>query len=179
MLRLPYNDQHVPQLARELSVLGLPGFRGVAKLSRDVDSTGRVVLENGTPKRVPSYLLVKSDDLSPVQEASVRAEVERHIPSFDSRRDEIQSVFMGEAIKRIAVEVLDWDTLDTIKAVAGMWDSHLAATATAEQTTAMGIYLYIRNTVPSKLAAVTTQATFDAIDPMAADPFSDGTVWPK
>ena len=86
--------------------------------------------------------------------------------------------FLTESRTRIAAQVPDWDTLDTIKTVAGLWASHLAASATAAQTKANDIYLYVRDTVPAKLAAVTTQGQLDAIDPTAADPFGDGTPWP-
>lgn len=86
--------------------------------------------------------------------------------------------FTAEGVTRIAAQVSDWDSLDTIKTVAGLWASHLAANATLPQTTAKDIYLYLRDTVPAKLAAVTTQGELDAIDPSAADPFGDGTPWP-
>ena len=33
-------------------------------------------------------------------------------------------------------------------------------------------------TRPPKLATVTTEAGLDAVDPTAADPFGDGTLWP-
>ena len=84
----------------------------------------------------------------------------------------------AEGVTRIAAQVPDWDTLDTIKTVAGLWISHLAANATAAQTTAKDIYRYVRDTVPAKLAAVATPAELDAIDPSTADPFGDGTPWP-
>ncbi len=86
--------------------------------------------------------------------------------------------FIAEGVTRIAAQVSDWDSLDTIKTVAGLWASHLAANATVAQTTAKDIYLYVRDTVPAKLAAVATQAELDGIDPSAADPFGDGTPWP-
>ncbi|KKK91989.1 hypothetical protein LCGC14_2707410, partial [marine sediment metagenome] len=70
--------------------------------------------------------------------------------------------FIAEGITRIAAQVPDWDSLETIKTVAGLWASHLAAKATPAQMTAKDIYLYVRNTVQSKLAAVTTQAELDA-----------------
>ena len=86
--------------------------------------------------------------------------------------------FTREGVNRIAALVPDWNTLDTIKTVAGLWASHLSANATPVQLTAKDIYLYVRDTVPAKLAAVADQAGLDAIDPTAADPFGDGTAWP-
>ena len=86
--------------------------------------------------------------------------------------------FVVEGVTRIAAQVSDWDSLDTIKTVAGLWVSHIAANATAAQTAAKDIYLYVRDTVPAKLAAVTAQGELDAIDPSAADPFGDGSFWP-
>lgn len=87
--------------------------------------------------------------------------------------------FRREAVRRIAQQVPDWDTLDTIKTVAGLWASHLAANATASQRVAKNIYLYVRDTVPGRVAAALDEAELDAIDSTAADPFGDGTApWP-
>ena len=89
------------------------------------------------------------------------------------------AAFVAEGVTRIAAQVPDWDSLEAIKTVAGLWTSHLVANATAAQTKAHDIYLYVRDTVPAKLVAVTTQGQLDAIDPTAADPFADGTPWPS
>ena len=86
--------------------------------------------------------------------------------------------FIAEGVTRIAAQVPDWDTLDTIKTVAGLWVPHLAANATPVQIKARNLYLYVRDTVPAKLAAAATEAELDAIDPSTADPFGDGTPWP-
>ncbi|MCH8002967.1 MAG: hypothetical protein IIA34_15085, partial [Proteobacteria bacterium] len=88
------------------------------------------------------------------------------------------AAFSAEGVTRIAAQVPDWDSLEAIKTVAGLWASHLAANATAAQTVAKDIYRYVRDTVPAKLAAVATPAELDAIDPSTADPFGDGTPWP-
>ena len=98
--------------------------------------------------------------------------------TLDELRSNKKTEFIAEGVTRIAAQVSDWNPLDTIKPVAGLWVSHLAANATAAQLTAKDIYLYVRDTAPAKLAAVTTQAGLDAIDPTAADPFGDGTPWP-
>lgn len=86
--------------------------------------------------------------------------------------------FVTEGIKRIAAEVPDWDSLETIKTVSGLWVSHLAANATAAQLTAKDIYLYVRDTVPPKIAAIADEVALAAVDPTATDPFGDGTLWP-
>ena len=99
-------------------------------------------------------------------------------PTFAELKTAKRAEFIVAGVTRIAAQVPDWDTLDTVKTVAGLWASHLAATATAAQITAKDIYLYVRDTVPAELAAVTTQGELDAIDPSAADPFGDGTPWP-
>ena len=99
-------------------------------------------------------------------------------PTLAELKNAKGAAFTTEGVTRIAAQVPDWDSLDTIKTVAGLWVSHLAANATAAQLTAKDIYLYVRDTVPAKLAAVTSQAELDAIDPTAADPFGDGTLWP-
>ena len=88
------------------------------------------------------------------------------------------AAFTAEGVTRIAAQVPDWDSLDTIKTVAGLWVSHLATNATAAQLTAKDIYLFVKNTVPPKLAAITNQIDLDAIEPTTADPFGDGTLWP-
>jgi hypothetical protein len=99
-------------------------------------------------------------------------------PTLTELKQAKGAAFIAEGVTRIAAQVPDWDTLDTIKTVAGLWASHLAANATAAQALGRDIYLYVRDTVPTKLAAVTTQAGLDMIDPTAADPFGDGTIWP-
>jgi len=86
--------------------------------------------------------------------------------------------FVTEGVKRIAAQVPDWDSLSTIKTVSGLWVSHLATNATPAQLKAKNIYLYVRDTVPPKIAAIATEAALAAIDPTAADPFGDGTLWP-
>jgi hypothetical protein len=90
-----------------------------------------------------------------------------------------REAFITEAIVRIAAQVPDWDTLDAIKTVAGLWTSHLAANATPAQLVAKNIYLYVRDTVPAKLDAISDQAVLDAVDSTTADPFGDGTPWPS
>lgn len=89
-----------------------------------------------------------------------------------------EAEFIAEGVTRIAAQVPDWDSLDAIKTVAGLWTSHLVANATPAQIKARNLYLYLRDTVPAKLAAVTTEGELDAIDPNAADPFGDGSFWP-
>ncbi len=177
MFRLPYNGEHTLQLARELTALSLPGFTGVAKLSRDVDDQGRVILEDGVPKKVAPYLLVKSDALSASEEAAVATAVSNHVASLDPQRGEKRGEFIDEGIKRIAAQVPDWDTLETIKTVAGMWPA-ISAAATPAQILAKDIYLYVRDTVPAKLAAIATAPGLSVIDPTHADPFGDGAAWP-
>jgi len=86
--------------------------------------------------------------------------------------------FKAEAVIRVAIQVPDWDSIEAIKTVAGMWVSHLAGNATVAQLKAKDIYLYIRNTVPPKIMAITTEANLAAVDPTSDDPFGDGTSWP-
>lgn len=83
MLRLPDRPFNKRQLADELAVLDLPGFTGFARMSRELDSNGRAVLENGTPQKVPPYILIKSDDLTGPQKAAVAQVVANHIPAAD------------------------------------------------------------------------------------------------
>lgn len=101
-------------------------------------------------------------------------------PTLDVLKEMKVYAFRMEAVKRIAQQVPDWDTLSTIKTVAGLWASHLATDATVPQRVAKDIYLYVRNIVPGRVAAVSDEAALDAIDVTAADPFGDGTTpWPQ
>ncbi len=93
------------------------------------------------------------------------------------RRTSKQRTFIEEGVKRIAIQVADWDTLEAIKVIAGMWPA-ISATATPAQTTAKDIYLFVRDTVPAKLALLTNEIEFGAVDPTLSDPFGDGTTWP-
>jgi hypothetical protein len=58
-----------------------------------------------------------------------------------------------------------------------MWPA-IGGGATAPMMLAKDVYLYLRDTVPAKLAGLAIQAELDAIDPSQADPFGDGTGWP-
>lgn len=98
-------------------------------------------------------------------------------PTLDELKALKRGAFMTEGLSRIALQVPDWDTIAAIKAVAGLWPA-ISGTANAAQLAAKDVYLYLRDTVPAKLAAVPSQAELDAIDVGATDPFGDGTVWP-
>ena len=99
-------------------------------------------------------------------------------PTLADRKVHKGKDFKAEAVIRIAAQVPDWDSIEAIKTVAGMWVSHLAGNATVAQLKAKDIYLYIRNTVPPKIMAITTEANLAAVDPTSDDPFGDGTNWP-
>jgi hypothetical protein len=55
-----------------------------------------------------------------------------------------------------------------------MWSANSSG-ATAAILLAKNIYLYVRDTVPLKLATVSDQAALSAIGPTVADAFGDGT----
>ncbi len=93
-------------------------------------------------------------------------------PTLDELKALKLGEFVAEGVARVAAQVPDWDSLEAIKTVAGLWASHLASSATAEQTKAKDIYLYVRDTVPAKLTALTSQAELDLVDPTAAQPFA-------
>ena len=94
----------------------------------------------------------------------------------DSTRAGLRRSFKAEGLRRIALQEPAWDTFETVALIASIW-TRLGAPSVA-QVLAKDIYLYVRDTALPKLAAVTTQAALDAIDPTAADPFGDGTPWP-
>ena len=85
--------------------------------------------------------------------------------------------FITEGVKRIAAQVPDLDTLESIKAIAAIWPE-IGAGARAMLVKAKDIYLYVRDTVPPKIMAITTEANLAAVDPTSDDPFGDGTSWP-
>lgn len=98
-------------------------------------------------------------------------------PTLDENKAVKTAEFEAECIVRIIAQVPDWDSMEAIKTVAGLWDNHLATNATAAQTLAKDIYLYVRDTVPPKITAIATQGALDAVDPTLADPFGDAP-WP-
>jgi hypothetical protein len=108
MLELPGKDINPRQLNDELAALGLPGFTGAARLSREVDEFGNVVVEDGVPKKVPPYILVKSDPLTTEQEAAAAAVVEAHVPVAEPPQPDPQAE-LDAAIAAAA-------TLDELKA---------------------------------------------------------------
>lgn len=99
-------------------------------------------------------------------------------PTLDQLKAAKMSVFVEEGVRRIAEVVPDWDTLDTIKTVAGLWVSHLKDNATAEQIIAKNIYQYVKITVAEKLALVPTETALNDVDPFKSDPFGDSNPWP-
>ena len=135
-------------------------------------STGHVEYKD----RSPETALTDISDYQSFIDAWTAAEPPP--PTLADNKQEKGQEFLTEAVNRMAARVPDWDNLSTIQTVAGLWVSHLATNATAAQAAAKDIYLYVRDTVPAKLAAVATQAELDGIDPSAADPFGDGTPWP-
>ncbi len=99
-------------------------------------------------------------------------------PTLDELKAAKMSKFKVEGVRRVAEQVPDWDTMDTIKTVAGLWGSHLAATATAEQIVAKDIFLFVKHTVTEKLALITTETALNDVDPLSSDPFGDSNPWP-
>ena len=99
-------------------------------------------------------------------------------PILTSRlRGRQRTRLIREAVARIKAHVPDWDSIDKIKTVAGMWPS-LQAGASVQMIAAKDVYLFVKNTALPKLNAMTDQAAIRAVDPTNADPFGDGTLWP-
>jgi len=99
-------------------------------------------------------------------------------PTLDDLKAGKNGGFITEGVSRIAAQVPDWDSIETIKTVSGLWVSHLATNATPAQLKAKNVYLYVRDTARPKVNAMATEAEVNAVDPTLADPFSDGTLWP-
>lgn len=86
--------------------------------------------------------------------------------------------FIIEAVSRIATQVPEWNTFEMVAYTVSIANLLNLGSMNAAQTLARDIYLFTKNTALSRVAAVTTQAELDTIDPTAADPFGDGTNWP-
>ena len=134
-----------------------------------------------TKRYHPSLVWVETTGITPQPEEGWSYDGITFFPPPPPPLSELKVVkreeFVTEGVMRIAVQVPDWDTIESIKTAAGMWPA-ISSGATAAMISAKNIYLYVRDTVPVKLAAVTDRAGLDAIDPTATDPFSDGTLWP-
>ena len=86
--------------------------------------------------------------------------------------------FKIEAVNRMAAQVSAWDDFEWIKRLLSISNLLNLSNMTAAQLLAKDILVYARDTVPPKLAVLTTKAELDAIDPTADDPFGDSTPWP-
>ena len=65
------NDKNPEYVRKQVQALDLPGFKGLTTLNRLIDETGNCVLENGKPINVPSYIIVKCNELSSEQEQAI------------------------------------------------------------------------------------------------------------
>lgn len=68
-------------------MLDLPDYIGIARLCRELDESGDIVLENGVPKKVPPYILVKCGDLTDPQISAATRVVADHVPIVESLPD--------------------------------------------------------------------------------------------
>ena len=99
-------------------------------------------------------------------------------PTLDELKKEKIGAFRTEAIVRMAAQVSAWDNFETIKVILSIANMLNTAAMTPAQTLAKDILIYARDTVPPKVDAVLNQNDLSVIDPTAADPFGDGTLWP-
>ena len=99
-------------------------------------------------------------------------------PSIADLKKAKRAEFNIEGVTRIAAQVPEWNSIDIVAYTVSISNLLNLGSMTAAQTLAKDIYLYVKNTVSTKLAAVTTKDALDAIDPTADDPFADGTPWP-
>ena len=119
------------------------------------------------------------DDLSPFQSfIDAWAAAASPPPTLDELKGVKRAEFKAETVVRMAAQVPAWDSFERIEFLLSIANLLNTANMTAAQTLARDILLYTRNTAIPKVNAVTTQAGLDAIDPTAADPFGDGTLWP-
>ena len=98
-------------------------------------------------------------------------------PLTDVKRAKRQE-FIDETVVRMSAQVSAWNSferIDFLVSIANLLDT---AALTSAQALARDIFLFTKNTAIPKINAFATQAELDAIDPTAADPFGDGTLWP-
>ena len=70
----------IATLDKDIAALGLPSYKGIAKLTRDVDVNGKAILDqNGKPVKVLPYLLIQADPLTAPQIASVQTVIGAHV----------------------------------------------------------------------------------------------------
>ena len=86
--------------------------------------------------------------------------------------------FIAETVLRMAAQVPAWNSFERIEFLISIANLLDTASMTTAQTLARDIFLFTRNTAIPKINAFTTPAEVDAVDPTAADPFGDGTLWP-
>lgn len=108
MRRLPDRPFNKHQLNEELAALNLPGFTGFARFSRETDDQGHAVLENGVIKKVPPYIVVKSDTLNVAQTTAATNAVADHVPVVDPPPD--------PRFEEQAKDIEKATTLDEVKA---------------------------------------------------------------
>ena len=166
------NIVHVDGEARNISMAGIDPTIHAVQWFGDV---GEVEFNDGSPH---TTIINLAPFQTFIDRWTAAAPVPLPPPTLDELKTVKQGEFVTEGVNRIAAQVPDWDSIETIKTVSGLWVSHLATNATAAQLTAKDIYLYVRDTVPGKIADIATEANLAAIDPTTADPFGDGTLWP-
>jgi len=179
VIKLPDKEISERLLINELKQLAIPGFTGIARLSREIDDEGRAVLgSNGKPIIVPRYILIKYGPLTPEQGTLVRQTVEDHVSDYAMEKTELLRRFQEEAGRRSAVHVPEWNNFNALKTGAGTFRSpEVRRGATPSQITAQDIYQYAID-AESKIATLATRQRIEAVNPEANDPFNDGEVWP-
>ena len=78
--------------------------------------------------------------------------------------------YKNEGIRRIGVEVAEWNTFETVKFVASIWN--MLGTPNVKQTKAKNIYMYMKNTAIPDVNALTMVQDVQAID------VANDTNWP-
>ena len=113
--------------------------------------------------------------LTPTEETTLF--VEWAVNAEENTRSGLRQAFKNEALSRIAASVPEWDSFEFVTRLASIWNMFGNA-PNAAQTLARDIYFYTRDTAIPRVNSAPDQAALDAIDPTAADPFGDGTLWP-
>ncbi len=129
--------------------------------------TRRIATPPGQPDQVVT--------LSAADESAVLAK--RAVNEITGLKETLRARFEDEMVVRAKAQVPEFDNIETLKAVAGLWPS-IGAGAPAAQKASRDIFVFARATAIPKVDAMTTAAQLRAVDPELPDPFGDGTTWP-
>ncbi len=107
-------------------------------------------------------------DLTVAEESARQAESNLNL--LEGTRASLKAEFLTEGVRRIGLQVSEWNSFERVALLASVWNMFGAA-PNAQQAAARDIFLYLRDTVLPKLGGLTL-AELQQIDAAAAQPFA-------